>query len=266
MAKPTFPLAFTWPEYSLEYFVAEQTVFTAGTSLKFVNAVSTTSPFAGSYIEIPGLGPTGMTTVFSPQVTQIAYMPMYNIRSLQITTSDALTGTLTINGLDINGLPLSEVVDVTGTNEYTSQNWYSALTSIIPNFSSSGGTQISVGTGFQGYLMWFIADVWSKNQGYTITYTDFSGSVNITPYYSISLFPDPDSRLFETTAMGRTGNVFAIPLGQPNVTASPSTTVFPIVTNTNTAISISIPLQGITTGVSTGGGFTQTIMQQGGKV
>jgi hypothetical protein len=107
-------------------------------------------------------------------------------RNIQAVAAGATTGTITVNGLDINGYAISEVITMNGTSPVTGNKAFSYVFSVL---MPSTGTTVSVGIGvkfgFQNRVQTptvFIANVDTSADSNTGTTVVASTTAN-TDYY-----------------------------------------------------------------------------------
>lgn len=123
-------------------------------------------------------------------------------RLLQLVASGATTANVTVNGTDINGAVITEVVALNGTTKVNTLNAYATVTSVV--LPTVGATTISVGidtglgmdslcdyysfTGFSGVSSSsFNTTVISKN--YIVSSTTLNASNNVSASYIPAQFP-----------------------------------------------------------------------------
>ena len=237
------PSVVTWTASNLAYIASPQTCV-AGFPATLLNTVVNTNKY------------TGVTTRYLT-------LPKNNNRIISITTTlgDLSGVSFTIVGSDVNGNPLSEVLAGAASGTVYSVNAYNVIRSITPNVSDSSTFEIGIAGGNTSF---YKADIWNKNQNYTIAYSDVTGTVSLTPAYKI--------KSIETFINGvqtintDTTDIYTIPIANTsNVVVSPSSiTTIPVTANCAISI-VHMPLSGLITQVSntTTGTFTQTIIQQG---
>ena len=225
--------------------------------------------------------------IFTGTSTSYINMPYTTHRSIAITSTGGtnLTGvTFTITGYIFNPNDLGSVVspDPTLVTETIAGPGIGATvrspafwTSVVSVTATAGtipaNSQVSLGYGTAGRTGFFLLDTWNKSSiitiGYDYIYPATTGTFSIIPVYTsqnIWTFPKgvPTFSINPQT-------VPELDIANPNVvlgtrTGAPPVTTLPITTAMTISIS-NLAMTSIATFVNQDLGFTQTIVQQGGK-
>ncbi len=260
------------------------------TLLNVVNTWDSSPTSSTAFSDVP-YGDVNLPLIFNnvgtgvPNITMgsaaSAYvlMPPMTQRSLLLDINLNAAVDFTIVGQDYYGNSISEVIECASDGVYESVLSYSKLISIIGS-SDDDGT-ISVGYGNNGLIMFPILDIYNQNATYNVSYNNVTGSggdqeTTITPLFTtlpvITFqdrvqvltqfeenknaypFADNDSIIYITT--GQTLPVLNI---EVDSTASFSFQAIPV-----TSIGCKVINSSVFPTITTGNGFTQTIIQQGG--
>jgi hypothetical protein len=275
------PIVITWPSVTLSTAViASPQAVTNGVTLTLnANNAVAYLPNLGNGQNVPGnlVPPYGTTPLYGviPNLgtggTYPVYqMPVGNVRSISIT---AATGSLGATQFSVIGVNQDgDILNVTGTPATIETFFFQTVISITPLATLAGGNTVEVGLGADGTTSLVTLDTWNKNNNYTIGYEVGSGSVSLTPYYTINrtyTYANGVQTPIETYVQAPL-LYYVLPVGNANFINSPSSATTLPYTTASSAVAYSfvgIPMTGLLTHVSSStASFTQTIIQQGGLV
>lgn len=240
----------------------------------------------GSSLSVSAGTPLALTTnsyaynPISQSIVPAFQMPFGTVRGvvIQATSGSINTSVFTINGLDEYGNYITETITGGSSAFLYGLKIYAYVFTITPTLTSSA--ILNVGYSSIGTTVLQTMDKYNKNNNYTISYQNVSGTVRLTPYYTInpiySIGTQTGAPAISTVMTPiQTFSVnptlyYPVPIANINVINSPTATT-PVVDDQAISI-IGIPLTGLMTvvafsesGSTPSGSFTQVILQQGGK-
>ena len=109
---------------------------------------------------------------------------IYNRNLAFLSSQNVPSNTIFIVGLDTNGTVVNETLGaITANTILYSTNYYYKVFNIY--CTSIASFIVSVGLGNKGFSSLYITDIWNKNNNYSISISNVTGTVEITPLYSI---------------------------------------------------------------------------------
>jgi hypothetical protein len=283
------PIIVNWNTPETDNLCAAQT-FVENVPLVFVNPIPIQDPFStgstafssqpvvvngvASYINnLPKIfnnAGTGVPNINLGSTSLSAIVGVNQARQLEFTFNGTTTETLNVTVIGTNQFNevLTEDIEITNSSISYSVNYYTIIYSITPDQTSSGENVLSVGTSGEGNTAFPMLDIYNKNALYNISYTNITGTIEVSPVFFMGPMMTFVNRQQLFTPISAS-NWLELPVADIVVTSNTAIVAFPATLTAGDYASFSmnnIPMASLGTFVtSSDGSFTQTIIQQGAR-
>lgn len=175
--------------------------------------------------------------------------------------------TFQIDGFALNGAPLSQLLTVSAAASpysVTTAGTYHSITSVFCvaiNNNQTVALSISAGS-LDQFTPWIQMDTYNGNAQYSVSYTDVTTGLGITPQYTFQKI----NTFVNGEYVQNDPEGFDLPIDQAGVIVSPDGVTLPI--DADAAISVrGLAISAFRNKVTsaTGGAFTMTLLQQGAR-